>query len=349
MTGTGGERFSAIDLFAGCGGLSLGLRAAGFDVVAAVEKECVAASTYAKNHPAARLIERDIQAVDPRALMHELAMSPGDLDLLAGCPPCQGFSTLRTYNGNKSIFDPQNDLIFQMLGFVRRFRPKALMIENVPSLLGDRRLVEFRSELEALGYGSRAKVFNARDFGVPQRRRRMVLLGWSGESIPFAGPCSWAPTVADALRGVSTAGQSGDPAHDYRVRRSNRIEALIRLVPKNGGSRCDLPDEYRLDCHRRTDGFRDVYGRMTWQDPAPTITSGCINPSRGRFLHPDEPRAITLREAALLQGFPRRYEFELSRGRYAVAHLIGNAFPPAFAERHARSIAKHLSLRRRTP
>ena len=281
--------------------------------------------------------------------MQELAMGPGDLDLLAGCPPCQGFSTLRTYNGNKSIFDPQNDLIFQVLGFVRRFRPKAVMLENVPSLLGDRRLVEFRKELAALDYGSRAKVFNARDFGVPQRRRRMVLLGWSGERIPFASPSSWAPSVADALRGVSAAGQSGDPTHDYRVRRTKRIEALIRLVPKNGGSRCDLPDEYRLDCHRRTDGFRDVYGRMTWEDPAPTITSGCINPSRGRFLHPDEHRAITLREAALLQGFPRRYEFELSRGRYAVAQLIGNAFPPAFAERHARSIAKHLSQRRRTP
>ena len=336
------RRLTAIDLYSGCGGLTLGLRAAGFDVVAAVENEEVAASTYSKNHPRTRLVKQDIQAIDPRLLINELGLAPGSLDLLAGCPPCQGFSSLRTYNGNRTVRDPRNDLIFPVVGFVREFLPKAVMIENVPALIRDERLVKFRTELASLGYDSGAEIFDVRNFGVPQRRRRMVLLCWMGEAIPFAGPSRQTSTVADAFKGVPLIERSPDPTHDYSVQRSDRIKSLIRSVPRDGGSRADLPDDMQLKCHRRTDGFRDVYGRMAWDKAAPTITGGCINPSRGRFLHPEEDRAITLREAALLQGFPRRYEFDMSRGRYAVAQMIGNALPPPFAERHARSIARHL-------
>jgi len=104
----------------------------------------------------------------------------------------------------------------------------------------------------------------------------------------------------------------------------------------------NLPANDQLPCHKRSDGFRDIYGRMRWAAAAPTITGGCINPSKGRFLHPVQDRAITLREAALLQGFPARYQFDLSRGRYWTAQLIGNAFPPAFAERHARALRSQM-------
>ena len=336
------RRLTAIDLYAGCGGLTLGLRAAGFDVVAAVENEEVAASTYSKNHPRTRLVEQDIQVVDPRRLINELGMVPGDLDLLAGCPPCQGFSSLRTYNGNRVIKDPRNDLIFPVVGFVREFLPKAVMIENVPALMQDERLEKFRTDLASLGYDSKAKIFDVKNFGVPQRRRRMVLLCWMGAAISFAGPSKHTSTVADAFKSMASTDRPPDPTHDYSVRRSDRIKSLICSVPKDGGSRADLPGDMHLDCHRRTDGFRDVYGRMAWDKAAPTITGGCINPSKGRFLHPEEDRAITLREAALLQGFPKRYEFDMSRGRYVVAQIIGNALPPPFAERHARSIARHL-------
>ena len=118
--------------------------------------------------------------------------------------------------------------------------------------------------------------------------------------------------------------------------------SLIRRIPKNGGSRTDLPNMDQLECHQKLDGFNDVYGRMSWHEPAPTITGGCINPSKGRYIHPDDDRAITLREAALLQGFPKSYAFDMSRGRYPAAQMIGNAFPPKFAEHHARAIYTHL-------
>lgn len=117
---------------------------------------------------------------------------------------------------------------------------------------------------------------------------------------------------------------------------------LIRRIPKDGGSRTDLPHGDQLACHQKFDGFKDVYGRMAWQKPAPTITSGCINPSKGRFIHPDANRAITLREAAILQGFPASYRFDMTQGRYRVARMIGNAFPPEFAEHHARALYEHL-------
>ena len=115
------------------------------------------------------------------------------------------------------------------------------------------------------------------------------------------------------------------------------------MIPKDGGSRTDLSEEYQLECHKRTNGFKDVYGRMAWDKPAPTITGGCNNPSKGRFLHPEEDRVITLREAALLQTFPVNYKFSFRSGKAGVATMIGNALPPAFIEFHARNIIEHLN------
>jgi DNA (cytosine-5)-methyltransferase 1 len=115
---------------------------------------------------------------------------------------------------------------------------------------------------------------------------------------------------------------------------------MIESIPKNGGSRRDLGPDNQLPCHERCIGFHDVYGRMSWDDVAPTITTGCVNPSKGRFLHPEENRAITLREAALLQGFPADYWFSLRRGKFQAAGLIGNALPPEFVRRHALQIRR---------
>jgi DNA (cytosine-5)-methyltransferase 1 len=120
---------------------------------------------------------------------------------------------------------------------------------------------------------------------------------------------------------------------------------LIRRIPKNGGSRSDLPEEDQLDCHKRCNGFKDVYGRMAWGEVSPTITSGCFNPSKGRFLHPEEDRAITMREAALLQGFPRRYKFPTTDNKSAIALMIGNALPPPFIAAHARCIVKSIRIK----
>lgn len=118
---------------------------------------------------------------------------------------------------------------------------------------------------------------------------------------------------------------------------------MIRDIPKDGGSRTDLPRDRQLDCHKDCDGFRDIYGRMAWDKVAPTITGGCFNPSKGRFLHPEQNRAITLREAALLQTFPRRYHFDLSSGKEAAALMIGNALPPEFIRRQANQVRKAIA------
>lgn len=328
----------AIDLFSGCGGLSLGLKQAGFSIVAAIDNDKVACSTYKLNHRQTELLEKDITKIRPEYLRRRLGIKKGDLDLLAGCPPCQGFSTLRTHNGSIALEEPMNDLVFQFTKFVRAFLPKSIMMENVPALATDSRITKFRREIARLGYKSSVQVRDAADFGTPQRRRRMILIAFKGETPVFAEPRRRRRTVSAAISHLSKPGKSGDPLHDYSVTRADHVMKLIKRIPRNGGSRTDLPATAQLRCHRKVDGFRDVYGRMAWNTQAPTITGGCINPSKGRFLHPSQNRAITLREAAMLQGFPSRYKFDLGFGRYPTAQAIGNAFPPKFAEHHAREI-----------
>jgi DNA (cytosine-5)-methyltransferase 1 len=332
------QTMKAIDLFSGCGGLSLGLRQAGFSVVGAVDLDPLASSTYRMNHKSTEVVERDIATIDPYELMATLRLKPRQLALLAGCPPCQGFSTLRTLNGRKNIDEPMNDLIFHFTRFVRTFRPKTVMLENVPGLTRDPRLGSFTRSLAAMGYKYRFDVFDAADYGVPQRRRRLILLAALAERPQFARPARKRPTVRSVIEQMPSPGWGNDLAHDYPVDRSSHVLEMIKLVPKDGGSRSDLGNRAQLPCHRKCDGFKDVYGRMSWSAPAPTITGGCINPSKGRFLHPLEDRAITVREAALLQGFPRTYKLDLSRGRYPAAQMIGNAFPPEFAARHAKML-----------
>jgi DNA (cytosine-5)-methyltransferase 1 len=146
----------------------------------------------------------------------------------------------------------------------------------------------------------------------------------------------------EAISNLSVPGQSGDAIHDLPEKRNKRVRTLIRAIPHDGGSRTDLSKRRQLACHKKCDGFKDVYGRMAWDEVAPTITSGCFNPSKGRFLHPVEDRAITMREAALLQGFPRKYKFDPDVGKIAVALMIGNALPPPFISAHAHEIVKVL-------
>ena len=339
---TWSKRFSAFDLFCGCGGLSLGLDRAGFDVVAAIDHDSLSVSTYRMNHPSTRVFENDIRSLNPDDLMDQLQLNPGELDLLAGCPPCQGFSTLRTLNGGRYVEEPMNDLVFEFLRFVEAFRPKTIMMENVPALLQDDRMRVLGTELSKQGYERRAEIFDAANFGVAQRRKRMILVGARNGCPDFARPLRRYLPIREALWRLGPPDRTNDPMHNYAVRRSDKVISLILRVPKDGGSRTDLSDEDQLPCHQEFNGFKDIYGRMAWDKPAPTITGGCINPSKGRFLHPDQDRAITLREAARLQGFPGDYRFDMRRGRYPVAKMIGNAFPPNFAKHHALSIRRHL-------
>src|SRR5262249_33536932 len=148
---------------------------------------------------------------------------------------------------------------------------------------------------------------DARHYGVPQRRKRLIMVAGWGFDVSLAKESETIKTVWQAIGDLKTPGRSRDKLQNLPENRSAKVLRLIRAIPKNGGSRSNLPKRRQLDCHKRTDGFKDIYGRMAWYEPAPTITGGCYNPSKGRFLHPVEDRAITLREAAILQSFPRRY------------------------------------------
>lgn len=339
------KKLTAIDLFSGCGGLTLGLKQAGFKVVGAVEIDPLATETYSKNHPEVRVWQEDIRKIEGQDMIHILGLKKGQLDLLAGCPPCQGFSSIRTHNGKKRPRDDRNNLIFDYLRLIKEFLPKAVMMENVPALAKNGRMKIFKKELEMLGYDLNGTplILNTADYGVPQRRRRMILVCSRVGRIELPEREAMKITVREAIGNLLHPGESNDPLHDILEKRSPRIIEMIKLIPKNGGSRMDLPKEFRLPCHQKLpEGFRDVYGRMAWEDVAPTITGGCVSPSKGRFLHPSQNRSITLREAALLQSFPKNYYFSLNRGKQGAALMIGNALPPVFIKRHASAIRKTL-------
>jgi len=334
---------TAIDLFCGCGGLTVGLKKAGFKVLGVVDVDPLSVKTYKANHKDVKVWEADIRDLDPFDVAAALKLKNKRIDLLAGCPPCQGFSTIRTLNGAIAVKDPRNDLLLEFQRFVEALRPRTVMLENVPGLAKDGRFTSFCNYMEKLGYLGEYRILNAAEYGVPQRRRRLIYLAGLGFKLSFAGKARKLKTVRDAIDGLPKAGVSGDNVHDLAEHRTPKVMKIIQLIPKNGGSRKDLPKKFQLQCHKRCNGFKDVYGRMKWDDVAPTITSGCFNPSKGRFLHPEEDRAITMREAALLQGFPRRYKFPATNSKSAVATMIGNALPPPFIRLHAKRIRRHLT------
>lgn len=336
------RRLRAVDLFCGCGGLTQGLKKADFDVVGAVEIDSLAAETYRVNHPGVQVWHEDIRKLTSPQILKTLGLKRGELDLLAGCPPCQGFSAIRRLNGGRRIRDEQNNLIFDFLRLVRGLRPKAIMMENVPGIAENARLTKLKAALRRLGYIVNVEVKDARHYGVPQRRRRLILLAGLSTEIPFSAPGRRIRTVRETFAKLGERRAKRDALHNLPEIRSEKVKRLIRRIPRDGGSRMDLGKNWQLECHRRCNGFKDVYGRMKWDDVAPTITGGCCNPSKGRFLHPTKDRVITLREAALLQSFPPDYFFSLERGKFPAAQMIGNALPPEFIRRHARQIARAL-------
>lgn len=331
-------RPTAIDLFAGCGGLTLGLKQAGFDVLAAIEIDEIAAKTYSMNHPEVEMWEDDIRDVHPVDMMDELHLGEFELDLLAGCPPCQGFSSISTLNGHRRIDDARNDLVLLFSQYVEYLMPKIVMMENVPGLADDERFTRVCRTLKKRGYRCKWDVLNAADYGVPQRRRRLILIASLLGEPQFAPQSPDRITVRDAIGALPAPGRSGDPIHDFPENRTARVQKYIAQIRKNGGSRTELGRRKQLPCHKKCNGFKDIYGRMAWDEVSPTITSGCFNPSKGRFLHPTCNRAITMREAALLQSFPPDYVFSTERGKTHVASMIGNALPPEFVKRHAKQI-----------
>jgi DNA (cytosine-5)-methyltransferase 1 len=337
-------RATVVDLFAGCGGGSTGFASAGFRVAGAVEIDPTAADAYEAN-VGLRPLVRDICSVQGSALLKDAGLQPGELTLLFGCPPCQSFTILRRGATTTSLDLVRNELPGQYLRLVEELRPRHLAFENVPGMVEGRWRAHFDvllDRLQALGYRYTWRVVDAADYGVPQRRRRLlVIASLVGE--PKLPAATHAATRVDGLAPHCTVREaighlppleSGE--HDpkdvfHRARRHSPIALRrLRAVPEGGG-RKDLPADLQLECHRDHDGHYDIYGRMWWDRPAPTLTSGCTNVTRGRFGHPQQDRAITLREAMLLQGFPPTAV--LQGGVEAMALQVGNAVPPPLAER----------------
>ncbi|MGA5702033.1 DNA cytosine methyltransferase [Peterkaempfera bronchialis] len=326
---------SAIDLFAGAGGATRGLRDAGFDVRGAIEFDTNAARTYRLNHPQTHLSEADIRTVSAVGLRRALGMQLRELDLLKTCPPCQGFSTLAS--GQGLVDEDRNDLIYHTVRFVRAFMPRAVLLENVPGLERDSRLGSIRESLSSLGYVSKTFRFEASRFGVPQRRKRLIMLALRGRRLDI--PDDVADIVPEfiavasarsAFQKVAASRRSDDPLRKHRAH-SEKVRARMAAIPI-GGDRFDLPEEHQLDCHKRISrrSATASYGRIKLSEPAPTMTTRCTTPACGSFIHPTENRGITLREAASIQTFPTNYDFVGDYG--SIERQIGNAVPVRMAK-----------------
>ena len=348
---------TAIDLFSGAGGLTVGLKRAGFRVAAAVELEPHSFATYKSNHPEVRCLMQDIATVSGTALLK--VAGTDRIDLLAGCPPCQGFTSLTAKYKDKE--DPRNKLVLEMARLAEEVQPRAIMMENVPGLTqkGHALYARLRSRLEALGYLLTEGVLQVADYGVPQFRRRFVLLGGRGIDIRLpnathsgSSSSDLAPwrTVRDAIEfmpapvSLRKAKARGNiERSDWHVVRDLSQQNIKRLkAAKVGEAWTHIPEQLRPDCHRDGYiGFTNVYGRMEWDSPSPTITGGCTTFSKGRFGHPEADRTISVREAALLQTFPSDYRLDTPYMEY-VCSMIGNALPCDFAAALARRCAEEL-------
>jgi DNA (cytosine-5)-methyltransferase 1 len=349
-------KLKVVDLFAGAGGFSLAAVQAGCEIVFAVEFDKNAAATYANNigakHRSKNVVvyNQDINSLSATGLVKK-HFSASECDLLLGGPPCQGFSTHRI--NDAGVDDPRNALIHEYFGFVRSLKPKAFLMENVPGMLWPRHksyLEEFYRQALDSGYVvHKPHKLDARDYGIPQRRQRVFILGIREDVVRDGFEWPPAPTHCEpesaTITGLkpwvscSTAFQDmpDDDLNGVHMNHGPELIDAFKRTPANGGSRRD--SGRLLDCHVDHDGHNDVYGRIDPSKPAPTMTTACINPSKGRFVHPVLHHGITARQAARIQTFPDDYIFV--GGLMAAGKQIGNAVPVAFGQcliQHIKSL-----------
>lgn len=343
------DRPTVIDLFSGAGGLSIAFHQQGFRVVACVENNRHALETYCEsmvrqNSPKTEVIDADIRSPEVLGRLKE-TLKGVSLDVLIGGPPCQDFSPACL---KRKRCDERMSLVTDYLRVLAALRPRVFLFENVPGLLtadAGAHWTAIQMQVKGLGYEVSHQVLNAEDFGVPQRRRRLFVVGWlDGEAAKYTFPTPNAErmTVRRAIAHLTTlrAGfaDSKDPNHRARAHRPEIVE-YIKQIPKNGNWR-SCQGHRVLACHVDHNGHYDVYGRIDYDDVSPTITGGCTNPSRGRFIHPTQHRGLTVREAALLQTFPPDWRFH--GGIESASQQVGNAVPVRLGEALARCV--HASL-----
>lgn len=354
----------AVDLFCGAGGLSLGLKQAGFQTILANEIEQDFASTFLANHPETSLLVRDVHEVDFGREMKGLGLKPGDFDLLAGGPPCQGFSTV----GKKDVDDPRNSLFQQYLRAVHELSPKIILFENVSGfklLYNGRMFSKLLENLDSMGYSTASSVLDAVWFGLPQYRQRTIVVGWKSRcSFRFPEPTNGFGFLVDKpyvtlMEAISDLPplRPSEERHEYLVPAENdfqksirsdcteltehacanygeRMRRILSLIPP-GGTVDDLPLELRPKSY-----FRNTYARLLPNRPAPTITRNFGTPSSSRCVHPYQDRALSTREGSRLQGFPDDYVFIGSKGSKNLQ--IGNAVPPVFGALLGNAIKSQL-------
>lgn len=348
-----------IDMFSGCGGMSAGFQAVNgllpaFRLAGAVDIDDLANQSYAKNL-SVNPYEGDISEIaasrsEMSKMLKAMHYDPGEPLILIGCAPCQGFSSHR--NTSSGFKDGRNYLFIDFARIAAKLKPDALIIENVPELLTNRSwpfVEQAKKILSRAGYRLFVTVHNMAEYGVPQERFRAVILGLRKNFHPIEGPFRRGEfrTVRDAIGKLPIIPAGGkddrDPMH-YTVGHKESTIATIMAVPKDGGSR---PPDVGPACLRRAHAkngraaYEDVYGRLAWDKPAITITAHARNPASGRFSHPEQDRGLSVREGALLQGFPSDYWFAGSLDdRF---RQIGNAVPPIFAASAAIHILSELA------
>lgn len=339
-------KIEAVDLFCGAGGLTAGMRKAGIKVKAGYDIDAVCAHAFEWNNHA-KFLTKDVAEIT----QEEIASwySKGAYRLLAGCAPCQPFST---YNqGRDTTSDRKWPLLYQFARLIQELQPEFVTMENVPDVTKHDVYGDFEANLIKLGYHVWAGTVACMEYGLPQQRRRHVLLASKLAPITLISPThSGTPvTVADAIAHLPqiSAGSADpkDPLHKSQGLTAINLKR-IRLSTQ-GGSWRDWPEDLRAACHNKPSGstYPSVYGRMKWSSPAPTMTTLCYGFGNGRFGHPEQDRAISLREAAILQSFPEDYQFTPA-GRPAdfrsVGRMIGNAVPVRLGEIIGLSLQQHL-------
>ena len=328
----------AIDFFCGAGGLTRGLRDAGIQVLAGVDNDDRLRQTYERNNNFSRFVHSDIDAIDISKLRSDLNIGANDLTLYAACTPCQPFSTLNTSKRE----DDRKALLLKFGNLISASPPDFIIVENVPGINGiaGKEIYDaFTELLHRQGYRPpTADKLDAKDYGVPQTRKRFIMMAslHGRPDLPTPVPHEERTVVADWISKYPAIadGESHPTFKNHAARKlPPHHKRIVAAVPKDGGSRKDIADRsILLKCHQRNpEVHKEVFGRMAWQRPAPTLTCRCTDVYCGRFIHPEQDRGISLREAAALQTFEDDYEF-FGKSLQERARQIGNAVPVKFAQ-----------------